>query len=247
MGRGRLLGFEEEADSELDSVRDEFAFAGVDCCCGSEVGSSGEDPVSRAEEDEEAKEEELPHDDKVEARAALTPLLADAASASPLRISVVSEDIESSSTQGAAWQSGQEGGGGGRGGGEEDEEEALGVSSSASAAAAASQAEEDRGAAAAKRKRIVAAAAASDASDAIPAAAKDFGSLEAAATAAAAAARRTDPLLEQVEVENENDDDGDAPILGARRPSSARPFAPQNRALSTADAFLPLPLHRELL
>ena len=80
------------------------------------------------------------NDDDDEARGTT---LADAASASPLRISVVSGDIDRARIQGAAWHRGQEGRGSvvEAGGGEEeiDGEEAFGALSPVPSSSAASQ------------------------------------------------------------------------------------------------------------
>ena len=80
--------------------------------------------------------------------------LAEAARASPLRISVVSGEVDRARTQGAAWHSGQEGSGGG------GAEVVEGFELSASAAAASQEEGGERGASARREAAPAAAAAA---------------------------------------------------------------------------------------
>ena len=117
------------------------------CCCCPWECSGSEDGGDKVEEGAEGIEEGEGDGEEAPPAAAL----ADAARASPLRISVVSSEVDRARIQGAAWQSGQEGitvavasaaVGGGGGAGAEAEAFEVGLSS---AAEAASQEEGERG------------------------------------------------------------------------------------------------------
>jgi len=193
------------------------------CCCrpcepGSEAKGGGEGVAEGTEGD----------DGDVEAPAGTAPL-ADAARASPLRISVVSGEVDRARTQGAAWHRGQEGravvaAAGGAGAEAEAEAEAfepvrVGLSAS-SAAAAASQEEGERGATARRAIDAATAAAAAAAEEKE----RMLGPRAAAGRAAPLPLPLLPPLLARPDIETRREEGGraasafDAKELPARDP-----------------------------